>query len=192
MQIVLLAAGESRRMGKNKLALLYKEKPLLIHSLEAALSSSDHVVLVTGYYQREVAQLVEQYHYLHHPNLQIVHNPQSHLGQFSSTLVGFKYIDDNQSCAISLADSPLIEAKHYFFLQENLGSFDGVRVFYKGTPGHPMLCSASLVKEARKEKVDSSMRSFLVGKNINTIESDDPKWVTDVDTREAYASLLSL
>jgi len=191
MQIVLLAAGKSNRMGTNKLALLYNEKPILIHSLEAALAASSSVVLVTGYYREETLTILKTYHYDTHKHLHIIHNSEAYKGQFSSTLVGLNEIDEKQSCAIALSDSPLIQKEHYIFLEKHLKGYDGVRMFYQKTPGHPMLCSPTLIQEARKEKVGTTMRDFLNGKNINNIQSDDPRWVIDVDTKEAYEKLLS-
>ncbi|MDC7244831.1 MAG: nucleotidyltransferase family protein [Sphaerochaetaceae bacterium] len=192
MQIVLLAAGKSSRMGTNKLALLYKDKPLLIHSLEAALDFSSHVVLVTGYYREQTLSILKEYRYEHHRALHIVHNNRPSEGQFSSTLTGLKEISGDDCCAIALSDSPLIRKEHYLFLEEHLESHDGVRVFHRSTPGHPMLCSADLVQQAKHEDIHSTMRSFLVGKDINNIESDDPSWILDVDTMPAYRKLLSL
>jgi molybdenum cofactor cytidylyltransferase len=192
VQIVLLAAGKSERMGKNKLALLYNKKPLLIHSVESAIQATSRVVLVTGYYREEVIKLLNTYNLLNHPHLIIVHNGEPQRGQFSSTLIGLRQIEESHSCAIALADTPLIQPKHYNFLQENLLDFDGVRVFYKGVPGHPMLCSSTLIKSALEVDVTSSMREFLIDKNINNVQSDDPRWVIDVDTPFAYDSLLAL
>ncbi len=192
MEVLLLAAGEAKRMGMNKLSLLYKGKPLIIHSLESALGLSNKVVLVTGCYSSQVLSILEEYQLINHPSLIIAHNSNYQEGQFSSTLVGLKEITKGESCAIALSDSPLITPIHYTFLEENLAGYDGVRVFFHGTPGHPMLCSQKLVLLALKEKNTSSMRDFLQDKHINNIQSGDPSWVTDIDTPESFTALSTL
>ena len=189
MEVLLLGAGEARRMGMNKLSLLYKGKPIIIHAISSALEASSKVVLVTGCYEHEVLSLLEEFHLLDHPALNIVHNPAFAKGQFSSTLVGLREITTSSSCAIALGDAPLIQPSHYQFLKDNLKNYDGVRVFHNRTPGHPMLIAPSLVELAYKEQVMNSMRGFLQDKNINNIQSSDPSWVTDIDTPQAFEAL---
>ncbi len=190
MEVLLLAAGEATRMGENKLSLLYKEKPIIIHSLTAALESASRVVLVTGCYEKEIISILKEWKLINHPSLQIVHNPNYNMGQFSSTLLGLEKISPASSCAIALSDAPLITPLHYHILEEHLLHYDGVRVFYQSTPGHPMLIDSKLVKVAQQEDVFGSMREFLQDKNIHNIQSSDPRWVTDVDTHQAYEELL--
>lgn len=192
MEVLLLAAGEAKRMGFNKLMLPYKGKPLLIHALESALEASSKVVLVTGCYEPEVLDTLKTYSFINHPSLVVLHNPNYSQGQFSSTLVGLQAITKGQCCAIALSDAPLIKKEHYAFLLDHLEDYDGVRVFYHSTPGHPMLCSSNVVELALKEKNTSSMRTFLVDKYINNIESGDPSWVTDIDTIDSYNALSRL
>ena len=190
MEILLLAAGEAKRMGMNKLSLLYHDTPIIIHSLLCALQIGTKVVLVTGCYEKETLLLLKEFNLINHPLLHIVHNPNYEMGQFSSTLIGLKEISIASSCAIALCDAPLIKPSHYQFLLAHLTHFDGVRVFHHNTPGHPMLISAALVEAAKKEDVMSSMRKFLEDKNINNIQSGDPSWVTDIDTPQAYEDLI--
>jgi molybdenum cofactor cytidylyltransferase len=192
MEALLLAAGEAKRMGMNKLILLYKGKPIIIHALSSALESSNKVVLVTGCYEKEVITLLKEYHLIDHPHLHIIHNPNYTMGQFSSTLLGLEEISPSSSCAIALSDAPLITPSHYQLLQDHLRTYDGVRVFYHTTPGHPMLIGERLVELAKHEDVKSSMRNFLQDKHIKVIQSSDPSWVTDIDTPEAYKKLSCL
>lgn len=189
MEVLLLGAGEAKRMGMNKLSLLYKGKPIIVHSLTSALEASNFVVLVTGCYEKEMLFLLKEYSLINHPHLHIVHNPNYKAGQFSSTLLGLEEISPSSSCAIALSDAPLITPSHYKLLENNLFNFDGVRVFHYTTPGHPMLIGRELVELAKKEDVTSSMRTFLQDKNINIIQSSDPSWVTDIDTPEAFKQL---
>jgi len=189
MEVLLLGAGEARRMGMNKLSLLYKGKPIIIHAISSALEASSKVVLVTGCYEHEVLSLLEEFNLIDHPALNIVHNPTFAKGQFNSTLVGLREITTSSSCAIALGDAPLIQSSHYQFLKDNLKNYDGVRIFHNEIPGHPMLIAPSLVELAKKEMVMNSMREFLQDKNINNIQSSDPSWVTDIDTPQAFEAL---
>ena len=61
LNIVLLAAGLSRRLsGEQKLLKLYNGKPLFLYSLSAALEIAD-VVLVTGHESERVTSAAKEF-----------------------------------------------------------------------------------------------------------------------------------
>ena len=48
MTTIVLAAGLSERMGRNKLLLPFRNEPIIIHTIRNALEFSDRVIVVTG------------------------------------------------------------------------------------------------------------------------------------------------
>ncbi len=190
MEAVVLAAGSSSRMGGHKLTLQYEKKPLIVHAVSAALEACSRVILVTGYFADEVREALKNEGLLDEPRLTLVHNEHPEQGQFSSTLTGLKETGEGEDVAIAVGDAPLISSLHYRFLREHLEEHEGVRVFVHGTPGHPMLCSASLVAAMLKSEGYTSVRDFLKGKDICEIEETDPSWVTDIDDPTSYMLLV--
>lgn len=190
MEAVILAAGSAERMGGHKLTLLYEKKPLIIHAVTAAIESCSRVVVVTGYFADEVTAVLEEEGLTEDSRVRIVHNEQAGQGQFSSTLIGLAAVTEGQDVAISVGDAPLVTPFHYRFLAEQLGAHEGVRVFVNGTPGHPMLCSASLAASMVKSTGVNSVREFLVGHDILEVEQKDPSWVTDIDDPTSYMLLV--
>ncbi len=190
MEAVVLAAGSGERMGGHKLTLNYEKKPLIVHAVNAALEYCSRVIVVTGYFADEVRSALDEAGLIGRDNVTVVHNNHPEHGQFSSTLTGLKEASAGEHVAIAVGDAPLVSSLHYRFLDEHLGEYEGVRVFVNGIPGHPMLCSSSLVASMRASTGYSSVRDFLVGKDILKIEEKDPSWVTDIDDPTSYMLLV--
>lgn len=192
MITVLLAAGKASRMGGPKLILPYQGKSILEHSLEAALESSSQVILVTGYHEQQIRPLLSPYAALGSNRLRIISNPAPERGQFSSTLIGVAEVPENEIFTIAMGDSPLITSEHYRKLEPLLQGYEAVRPYCNDTPGHPVLCLASLRNEILNLPVSFSMRRFLAERNVRRFDTDDPAWITDIDTPESYERLLAI
>lgn len=190
MVTVLLAAGESSRMGEPKLLLPHEGKPLFLAALEPALAASEQVVLVTGWYHEQIVRAVEPYLLAYPERLVIARNGEPARGQFSSTLLGVRKIPPGTDFCIAMADAPLITERHYRTLIDLLGTCEAVRPFCDGIPGHPVLCAATLRQEILRQPSESSMRQFLSDRDVRRHDTDDPAWITDIDTPMAYQQLL--
>ena len=107
--VVILAAGQSSRMGRAKLALELNHSPLLNIACAKALDISTDVIVVLGAYDTPYRQLLTQ-----HPSIHILHNEQWRQGIGSSVALACQYLMSSQSqCALFLlADQPLISSHH--------------------------------------------------------------------------------
>jgi molybdenum cofactor cytidylyltransferase len=191
MQTVLLAAGSSNRMGEPKLLLPYRGGPLILQALNAALMASDSVILVTGYNADLIVASIAHLQEKHRDRLVVVHNPSPQDGQFSSTLFGMQSVDPDADFAIAVADLPLVCASHYKRLYRMLPGYEAVRPYYKNTPGHPVICAASLRETILALPVGATMRELLAGRKVLEYEDGDAAWTTDIDTPQAYEKLIS-
>ena len=191
MQTVLLAAGSSNRMGEPKLLLPYRGGPLILQALNAALTASDSVILVTGYNADPLIACIEHLQKQWGDRLVIVNNPSPQDGQFSSTLCGMRSISVDADFAIAVADLPLVSASHYERLYAMLPGYEAVRPYYKNTPGHPVICAASLRRTILALPVGATMRELLSGRKVLRYEDDDAAWTTDIDTPQAYRELIN-
>lgn len=192
MITVLLAAGKASRMGGPKLILPYKGKSIIRYSLEAALESSRQVIIVIGYHEQQILPLLAPYRKLGSDRLRIIRNHSPELGQFSSTLSGVAEIQTDESFTIAMGDSPLITSEHYRQLAPYLEGYEAVRPFCGDIPGHPVLCANTLREEILKLPPSYSMREFLASRNVRRLDTDDPAWITDIDTPESYERLLAI
>ena len=209
MNIIMLAAGTSSRLGKeNKLLLPYGGVPMVTHCCLEALkflekySSENNVsctlIVVTGYRRRSVEKALEPCKLFVGKTgasikLLIVNNRNYRRGQFSSTKVGVAEVEESSPFFISLADMPLVSAGHYGKLVPLLGNHEAVRPFFESKegkmPGHPVLHSYCL-KERLLQCPDSCTVSKVL-KSSDVFEPlfDNPSWVQDIDIIQDYESI---
>jgi molybdenum cofactor cytidylyltransferase len=104
---VVLAAGRSQRLGRNKLLTPLAGKPVIAHVVDAALASRARpVVVVTGHQPDEVrAALAGR-------DVRFVHNPDFATGMASSLRTGVSATGDVAGALICLGDMPLVAADH--------------------------------------------------------------------------------
>jgi len=201
IDVVLLAAGLSKRMGKtNKMLLRINGMSMCAHCAMQAidyLESLPHggnLVIVTGYRHRELVKSLT-------PctnrvaktekavNLIIVKNPDYRKGQFSSTKVGVFNVRKGARFFISLADMPYTTSDNYRILSELLKDNDAVRPFVNGQPGHPVLHSPSLKQRILDMPDNSSVHKLLSSCKTFNVPCDNPSWIRDMDSPEDLAQL---
>ena len=121
MDIIMLAAGTSSRMGReNKMLLEYDKVPLVTHCCLQALqfladfslsnNETGTLVVVTGYRRRSVEKALAPCKLFVEDTdapirMLIVNNPNYRNGQFTSTKVGVKEVAEGSAFFISLARS---------------------------------------------------------------------------------------
>ena len=181
MTVILLAAGLSSRMGENKLLLPYNSRPLIQSSLEAALSFSGDVIVVTGYERERIEEAVAGY------GIRTVYAAGYMEGQKQSTLTGIRASCDDDF-AIVPGDLPLITLQDYEATASLLSSHSISRAVHRGVPGHPVMFR----KEHRKRLLafGGSLKEYLAMHDIGTYEGSIGT-VLDADTPDRYRAIAS-
>ena len=125
---LILAAGESKRMGDdNKLLLPFKGKPILNHVVEASLDSDlNHTCVVTGYDRSNIKKLIGN------KEIQILKNQEWFLGIASSIVIGVSHLREYDGILILLGDMPLVTSELINEIIFNLCSY--FRSFSHQTP----------------------------------------------------------
>ena len=209
MDIVMLAAGTSSRMGReNKLLLQYDEVPLVTHCCLQALrflenhsvanNENGTLIVVTGYRRRSVEKALAQCKLFVERtdtpiSMLIVNNPDYRNGQFTSTKVGVREVSEGSEFFISLADMPLVTAEHYAKLVPMLQGHDAVRPFFKNkedrVPGHPVLHAFCLKDRIVQCPNDWSVSRILKSADVFEPSFDDSSWSQDIDIPQDYQNL---
>ena len=102
---VVLAAGQSTRMGSNKLLAELGSKPLLAHTVaQIKASGVDEIVVVTGHQRAEIESALAG------AGVRFVHNPAFADGLASSIRTGIHAVQNFDAAFICLGDMPLIRA----------------------------------------------------------------------------------
>jgi molybdenum cofactor cytidylyltransferase len=185
---IVLAAGESKRMGRSKQMLAWQGKTLLRHVLENLISSTaDEIILVLGHEAEAIRKSLPEF------PIKIVINPDYQQGMASSLRQGLLAMHPtSEAFLVLLADQPGIgpEIMNHLireFRQANPGQ-GIVRPVYRGLPGHPVLIGVRYLQEALQLQGDVGARQILMNhpEDILEIEVDHDGILKDIDTPEEY------
>lgn len=190
---LVLAAGQSRRMGAdNKLLLPVHGRPLLAHTVECVQEEADEVIVVTGFDDRRVrAALSDQ-------AVRIVYNPEHEQGMATTIRRGLLAAAQADAYAIVLGDMPALKPSTLAQLRAALeaAAARGEQAIalptYDGRRGHPVCFHAAFRPALMALKGDVGARAVLEAHpdRVVLVPVDDPGILQDVDTPEAYAALL--
>ena len=194
MDVLILAAGTSSRMGKtNKLLPPVGDTCMVTNTCMQAISFLEtqkdpcRLVVVTGYRHASILKAlqpcIDRLGRTQGPvSMVVVQNTNYRDGQFSSTKTGLLEIQDNVPFFIQLSDLPLIQSKHYAALAGLLGTHKAVRPFYHENPGHPVLFAPEMKHIILGYDNTFSVGKILKGMDVLAAQMDDPAYITDVDT----------
>ena len=189
---IVLAAGLSRRLGRNKLLLPLGLKPILVWTVENALASPlDEVIVVTGHQEEAVEAAIS------HLPVRIVHNPDYAEGQSTSLKAGVRGSSPwTEGFVFFLGDQPLIGADIVTALLERFRRDHPLLVapVFAGKQGNPVLVSAKLRKELLALTGDAGARPLIEthADALATVEINQPAIRMDIDREEDYEACLAL
>lgn len=189
---LILAAGESSRMGRAKALLASPTAGVsFLEQLASALRSGGVAdVIVIGRpddtaLQDSAARL--------DPPVRLVHNPHAHMGQLSSVIAGLNVADRPGTRGILVApvDVPLVTGDTITAL---LAAFAAtlapiVRPVHHGRHGHPVVFARAVFDELRHADPSRGARAVVSAheSTLVNVEVDDPGVLVDIDTPEDYA-----
>ena len=180
MTTIVLAAGLSERMGKNKLLLPFRDEAIITTTVKNALSFSDRVIVVVGNEQERIRKA------LLGANVDFVFNKNYKEGQRTSTLEGIKAVEDDDF-SILPGDLPLLKKEDAINLFSKLNENSIVRCSFHNIPGHPV----AYKKENRERLLayPGSMKDYLKEMGFLSLPSSLGS-IFDIDTPEKYQALL--
>lgn len=187
---VILAAGQSRRMGNiNKLLAEIDGKPMLGHVVDAALASdASPVIVVTGHEPDRIKQALAG------RDVTFVHNPDYAEGLSTSLRHGLSVLDQTiDGAVVCLGDMPGITPDHINQLIDAFDPDDGHAICvptFKGKRGNPVLWHRRFFSAMTEISGDVGAR-HLIGDNeevLLEIPMDDNAILADLDTPEALAA----
>jgi molybdenum cofactor cytidylyltransferase len=142
---ILLAAGESRRMGDFKQLLPFQGKTFVECCIDNLLVTNVYeVVVVTGHRQAEVRQALANRH------IKFAFNADYQMGMSSSIKCGVQSLDEKTTAIlIALADQPQI---HSSVINKVIAAYQTehpliVVPVYANRRGHPIILDAKLREE---------------------------------------------
>jgi len=194
---VILAAGESSRMGRDKALLPWPPAAagrgtFLSATIELLQSPSDLVIVVAGKNADSLRPIVDA------AAGYLVVNRQPQRGQFSSLQVGLQEVLNHgrDAAMVALVDRPPAQPRTLPHLCEAFSdAYEGgkwaVVPQYDGRHGHPILIGREMIEAFLRAPAESSARDIehSLQAHILYVPVDDPNVVANVDTPEDYERL---
>lgn len=182
---IVMAAGDARRFGENKLAAELEGKPLILRALEAVPAKKfEKIAVVTQY--PEVESLAASFGFTP------VHNPHPDWGISYTIRLGLKTMEACGAVMFQVSDQPLLRretvaAEVDFFLQhpDKL-----VGLAHNGVRGNPCIFPASYFPELEALREDHGGSSVIRRHEKDLLLFEAPAWeLEDADTKQALRAM---
>ena len=179
---ILLAAGESRRMGYPKPLLRIGDETFLAHTAAIMLEVVERLIIVLGAYSERIRPAVPR-----DSRIVVVENPHYERGQLSSLKAGLSAASPAASAAIvHLADHPLVKpATFEALVAEYRRSGKPITITRcLGRRGHPVIFARALFDELLSAPEDQGARVVVNAdpSRVVYVDVDDAGVTTDLDT----------
>ena len=189
---VILAAGESSRMGSDKALLPWRGSTFLAAAIEALRPHTQIILVVAGKNADGLSSLV----YAAGADLAINRRPER--GQFSSLQTGLQEVLNRgrDAAIVTLIDRPPAEPQTITYLRERFDEITplgwwAVVPQYQNAHGHPIVIGREMMEAFLKAPVTSTARDVehAFPNKIEYLPVNDAAVTTNVDTPEEYQRL---
>jgi molybdenum cofactor cytidylyltransferase len=200
---LILAAGESSRMGRDK-ALLplpplaagqsVSRATFLSGAIDSLSSSTEFVLVVVGNNEAALAPVI------YACGASLVVNPDPSRGQFSSLQVGLQEVLNHgrDAAIVTLVDRPPVSPATTQALRDCFAAADqntwAVVPEFSGKHGHPILVGREMIEAFLQAPATSTTRDVEHKQkaHIQYFPVDDPLVALNINTPEEYAGLARL
>ncbi len=189
---VVLAAGESTRMGQEKALLAYRGVTLLDGAIESLRPFTEMVIVVAGKNAAAISPVV------YAAGAFLVSNPEPERGQFSSLQVGLQEVLNRgrDAAIVLLVDRPAgsretVGLLRQAFLEKSAAGIWAVVPEYAGRHGHPIVVGREMMEAFLRAPSTSTAREVknsLPGR-VAYVAVDDPLVAVNINTPEDFARL---
>lgn len=183
---IILAAGESKRMGFQKMLLPFNGKPMLENVIINVINSDiDNTIVILGSENEDLEEITGRLRVRH------VYNKNYKKGMLSSVQCGFRNVPINSDAVLVFqGDQPLISTFTINKVIKAYRSSDkGIIIpVYEKKRGHPILIDKRYRNEIEKLDARVGLRSltYNFSEDVLEVETDDPGILRDFDTYEEY------
>jgi len=184
---IILAAGQSKRMGQPKMLLPWGRSTVIEHVITTFLTAGiEDVTVVTGGAREQVENPIRQY------PVRKVHNNDYATGEMLSSLqCALRVMPESaQAVLIGLGDQPQVQENSLRLICEAYrdSQFRLIVPSFQMRRGHPWLVARPLWKEIFALKPPESLRDFLNrhASDIHYVRMETPSILADLDTPEDY------
>jgi molybdenum cofactor cytidylyltransferase len=179
---IILAAGESRRMGYPKPLLDIGGRTFIEHIAETMLAVVPRLVIVIGAHRERVRAAIPR-----DGRIAIVENPNYSRGQLSSLKVGLGAVrPDSAGAIVHLGDHPMVRVETFRAIVDSYNRTGKPIVIarHDGRRGHPVIFGRAMFAELLSAPEEEGARHVVNAdpSRIAYVDLDDPGINLDLDT----------
>ncbi len=190
---VILAAGESSRMGRPKALLPWGRDTFLSAAIKTLTAYTDMVIVVAGRNRPQIEPIVDA----NAAFLVVNHQPER--GQFSSLQIGLQEVLNRgrDSAIVTLVDRPpAAPATVHHLRNEYLRLIRDDKIWtvvpdFNGQHGHPIVVGREMITTFLDAPADANARDLMHANpsRIAYVPVNDPYVAMNIDTPEDYERL---
>jgi molybdenum cofactor cytidylyltransferase len=183
---IILAAGESKRMGFPKMLLEFNGRTMIENVIANVTDSRvNHIMVVLGAAREEIIARIGKL------NINHCFNESYKNGMLSSVQCGFRNLTfDYKAVLVFQGDQPLITAKAIdTVIDAYLSSDKGLVIpVYKNKRGHPLLIDKKYANEIKNISSSESLHSLSdkFSTDVLEVETSESGILRDFDTYDEY------
>jgi len=183
---IILAAGASTRMKKQKMLLPFNGKTIIETVVEnAARSLNSNIVVVLGSHREAIQNKIDNY------SVKFCVNENYLDGMLSSAICGFRALPKEAKAAlIFLGDQPQIPSQATDLVIEawHRSKKGIVMPTFNGRRGHPVLIETKFKAEIERLDPEKGLRTLAqkFKNDVYEVECNLPEILRDIDTPEEY------
>ncbi|MBS4014640.1 MAG: NTP transferase domain-containing protein [Bacteroidetes bacterium] len=185
---IILAAGNSSRMGVPKLSLRFDESKNFLQkaAFEYAEFGCSEIIIVVN---KIGLEFIEKDDLKLPVNSRIILNEFPDLGRFYSLKLGSTALNYTSCTFLHNIDNPFVNQKLLKTLFDNSELADYIIPSYQGKGGHPVLVSKKITQTAKSETDDElHFKEFLSRFSSIKIEVDDGKILANINDLGDYVN----
>lgn len=189
---IILAAGESKRMGSPKMLLPFNGRTMMECVVSnVAVSIVDKIIVVLGAEREVLIQLADKLH------VEYCYNDNYQEGMLSSVQCGFRYLpSDCKASVVFQGDQPLITFNTInAVINAYLSSEKGIVIpVFEKRRGHPILIDMKYRYDIGRLNPDEGLRSlaYRFPADVLEVDTDESGILRDFDTYEQYRKGINL
>jgi len=184
---IILAAGQSKRMGQPKMLLPWGKSTVIEHVISTFLDAGiEDITVVTGGAREQVERAISQY------PVRRIHNTDYEAGEMLSSIqCGLSVMTPQaQATLVGLGDQPQVQENSVRLICEEYQVSQSRLIVpsFQMRRGHPWLVARSLWNEILALKPPESPRDFLTrhANAIHYVNVETQSILADLDTPEDY------
>ena len=189
--ILIVAAGQSKRLGSPKQLLMYEGKTLINRLIDIVKEAVDFpMVLVLGAHAEKIKLQ------LSNPNMPIIINEQCAQGMGSYISIGLEgLIQKNPAIdgvMVLVCDQPFLNREHILTLLDlqAKSALPMAACYYAGVLGTPAVFHQSIFPELLALKADMGAKNIINHRIQEVAKLQFEQGVLDIDTEEDYKKLM--